>query len=93
LSDDPHAFGLTIHGNSMEPVYREGDIIVVSPGAPVRVGDRVVARTSTGQVMAKLLRRRNGQRVELASFNPDHPLLVFQTHEIAAIHRIVWATQ
>lgn len=28
LAEDPHAFGLTIHGQSMEPVYREGDVIV-----------------------------------------------------------------
>lgn len=93
LADDPHAFGLTIHGNSMEPVYREGDIIVVSPAAPVRAGDRVVVRTGAGEVMAKLLQRRNAQRVELASFNPDHKLLVFPADQIAAIHRIVWATQ
>jgi phage repressor protein C with HTH and peptisase S24 domain len=93
LSDDPHAFGLTIHGNSMEPVYREGDVIIVSPAAPVRVGDRVVARTSAGEVMAKLLRRRSAQRLELASFNPDHKLLMFAPQEIVALHRIVWATQ
>lgn len=93
LASDPHAFGLTIHGQSMEPVYREGDVIVVSPAAPVRIGDRVVARTSAGEVMAKLLARRTVQRVELASFNPDHPMRVFATQEITALHRIVWASQ
>ncbi|MDD2876295.1 MAG: helix-turn-helix transcriptional regulator [Acidiphilium sp.] len=93
LADDPHAFGLTIHGQSMEPVYREGDIIVVSPAAPVRTRDRVVARTHEGEVMAKLLARRSVQRIELASFNPEHPVRTFAPEEIAALHRIVWATQ
>lgn len=93
FADDPHAFGLTIHGNSMEPVYREGDVIVVSPGAPVRTGDRVVARTRAGEVMAKLLLRRTVSRVELASFNAEHPTRSFGTEEISALHRIVWASQ
>lgn len=93
LADDPHAFGLTIHGESMEPVYREGDIIVVSPAAPVRTGDRVVARTVEGEVMAKVLTRRSVKRIELSSFNPEHPMRSFAPEQIVAIHRIVWATQ
>ena len=29
----------------MKPAYRDGDIIVVSPGTPIRRGDRVVVKT------------------------------------------------
>src|SRR6185312_8951687 len=36
--NDEHAYALEISGNSMEPAYRKGDIIVVSPGAPTRRG-------------------------------------------------------
>ncbi|MGC9270711.1 S24 family peptidase [Acidiphilium sp.] len=93
LADDPHAFGLTIHGDSMQPVYREGDIIVVSPAAPVRIGDRVVARTIEGEVMAKVLAKRSAKRVDLASFNPAHATRSLPPDQIVAIHRIVWATQ
>ncbi|MCF3948284.1 helix-turn-helix transcriptional regulator [Acidiphilium sp. AL] len=93
LADDPLAYGLTIQGDSMEPVYRAGDVIIVSPSAPVRAGDRVVARTRSGEVMAKLLARRTARRIELASFNPDHAMRAFSPGEIAAIHRIVWASQ
>lgn len=93
FADDPHAFGLTISGDSMEPVYRAGDVIVVSPAAPVRTGDRVVARTTAGEVMAKQLHRRTVARVELASFNPDHELRSLPTGEVSALHRIVWASQ
>ena len=38
---DPNAYALEISGDSMEPVYRDGDIIIVSPAANVRRGDRV----------------------------------------------------
>ncbi len=37
---DPNAYALEITGDSMVPVYREGDIIIISPGATIRKGDR-----------------------------------------------------
>jgi phage repressor protein C with HTH and peptisase S24 domain len=90
---DPHAYALEISGESMEPVYRDGDLVIVSPGAPIRRGDRVVARTIAGQVMAKQLARRSARRVELRSLNPSHPDYSFDLSEVAWIHRIVWASQ
>jgi phage repressor protein C with HTH and peptisase S24 domain len=77
----------------MEPVYREGDTVVVSPAAPIRVGDRVVARAMNGAVMAKLLTRRTAARIELASLNPAYPDLRFEVAEIVWMHRIIWASQ
>ncbi len=56
----------------MLPLYRDGDRIVVSPNASVRRGDRVVVRTTDGEVMAKVLKRQTGKTIELSSFNPDH---------------------
>ena len=60
----------------MEPVYRDGDMVIVSPSAPIRRGDRVVVRTSKGEVMAKQLARRSARRVELKSLNPATPTTV-----------------
>ncbi len=90
---DPHAYALEISGDSMEPVFRDGDLVIVSPGAPIRRGDRVVVRTQAGQVMAKQLARRSARRIELLSLNPAHPGYTFDLQEIAWIHRIVWASQ
>ena len=45
---DPHAYALEISGESMEPVFRDGDTVIVSPAAPIRRGDRVVLRTARG---------------------------------------------
>jgi phage repressor protein C with HTH and peptisase S24 domain len=90
---DANAYALSISGDSMEPVYRDGDIVVVSPAAPVRVGDRVVARATDGAVMAKLLTRRTATRIELTSLNPAHPELRFAAEEITWMHRIIWASQ
>jgi phage repressor protein C with HTH and peptisase S24 domain len=90
---DPHAYALEISGDSMEPVFRDGDQIVVSPSAPIRRGDRVVLRTQGGEVMAKQLARRSARRYELRSLNPVHPDRSFDLAEVAWVHRIVWVSQ
>lgn len=90
---DPNAYGLEISGSSMEPVYRDGDMIIVSPASPIRRGDRVVAKTNAGEVMAKQLTRRSARRVELKSLNPLHPDFSFDLNEIAWLHRIIWVSQ
>ena len=77
----------------MEPVYRDGDLVIVSPSAPLRRGDRVVVRTADGQVMAKQLARRSARRVELKSLNPEHSDYSFDLADVNWIHRIIWASQ
>lgn len=90
---DPNAYALEISGDSMEPVLRDGDTVVVSPSAPIRRGDRVVARTAGGEVMAKQLARRSAKRIELKSLNPAHRDRSFDLSEVAWVHRIIWASQ
>lgn len=90
---DPNAYALEISGDSMEPVFRDGDLVIVSPMAPIRRGDRIVVRTARGEVMSKQLARRSARRVELRSLNPAHRDYVFDLTEIAWLHRIVWASQ
>ena len=90
---DEHAYALEISGESMMPVFRDGDRIIVSPGASIRRGDRVVVRTHEGEVMAKHLARQTAQRIELKSFNSAFEDRSFALSEIAFMHRIIWASQ
>jgi phage repressor protein C with HTH and peptisase S24 domain len=90
---DANAYALEISGDSMEPVFRDGDQVIVSPSAPIRRGDRVVVRTNRGEVMAKQLARRSARRIELKSLNPAHPDYSYDLTEVAWMHRIVWASQ
>ncbi len=92
-SGDAHAYALEIAGDSMLPVFRDGDRIMVSPEAAVRRGDRVVVKTRGGEVMAKQLARQTSQRVELKSFNPAYEDRVLALKDIDFMHRIVWASQ
>jgi phage repressor protein C with HTH and peptisase S24 domain len=90
---DPNAYALEISGDSMEPVFRDGDMVIVSPAAPIRRGDRVVVRTARGEAMAKQLVRRSARRIDLKSLNPEHEDYSFELAEVAWMHRIVWASQ
>ena len=69
------------------------DILVVSPNAGVRKGDRIVLRTTDGEVMAQVLVRRTAKTIEFAAVNPAHPNLVFPVDRINWITRIVWASR
>jgi phage repressor protein C with HTH and peptisase S24 domain len=92
LGED-RVYALEIAGDSMEPIYRAGDVVIVQPGAAVRRGDRVVVRTRSGEVMAKVLGRQNDQMVELVSLNAAHARRELTSAEIDWIARIVWASQ
>jgi phage repressor protein C with HTH and peptisase S24 domain len=92
LGED-RVYALEIAGDSMEPTYRAGDIVIVQPGGAVRRGDRVVVRTRAGEVMAKVLGRRNEQTVELVSINPAYAARELTVAEVDWIARILWASQ
>lgn len=87
------AYALEISGDSMAPLYRAGDRVVVSPEAQVRRGDRVVLKTAEGEVMAKEVRRLTANKVELASLNPEHPPRTLDRKDIDWMARILWASQ
>ena len=91
--EDENAYALEVTGDNMQPLYRDGNILIVSPNSAARKGDRVVLRTTDCEVMAKILVRRSVRTVELASLNPDHPNLVFPVERIDWMARIVWASQ
>ncbi|WP_332698698.1 S24 family peptidase [Devosia sp.] len=86
-------YALEVQGDSMEPLYREGDRIVVSPTEQVRRGDRVVVKTRDGEVMAKILFRQTGKQIELHSLNPAYAPRIFDLVDVEWIARIIWASQ
>src|SRR3979411_2071603 len=90
---DEHAYALEISGDQMKPAYRDGDVIVVSPGTPIRRGDRGVGKTKAGEVMGKELKRRTGKTLELQSLNPSNIDRTLAAADVEWIARIVWASQ
>jgi phage repressor protein C with HTH and peptisase S24 domain len=90
---DEHAYALEISGDAMRPAYRDGDVIIVSPAAPVRRGDRVVVKTRAGEVLVKELKRKTAKTVELAALDAAHPDRVLPLADVLWIARILWASQ
>jgi phage repressor protein C with HTH and peptisase S24 domain len=90
---DEHAYALEISGDSMKPAYRKGDVIVVSPAAAVRKGDRVVVKTRDGEVMVKELKKKTTKSIELKSLNAEHRDRTLSMSDVLWVARIVWASQ
>ncbi|HEY2531678.1 MAG TPA: helix-turn-helix transcriptional regulator [Xanthobacteraceae bacterium] len=91
--NDEHAYALEVSGQSMEPAYRDGDVVVVSPAAPIRRGDRVVVRTRSGEVMAKEIKRKTAKSIELQSLNAQHADRILALSDVLWIARILWVSQ
>jgi phage repressor protein C with HTH and peptisase S24 domain len=91
--DDEHAYALEISGDSMKPTYRDGDVIVVSPGTPIGRGDRVLVKTKAGELMVRELKRRTARTLELQSLNSNHADRTLAAGDVQWIARIVWASQ
>ncbi len=89
---DEKVYALEISGDSMLPLYRDGDVIIVSPTSSVRRGDRVVVKTTDGEFMAKELKRRTARTVELRSLNPEHEDRALPLGDIAWMARIIWSS-
>lgn len=75
-SHGPHTFAVRIIGNSMEPEFREHDVVVIDPDVRPNPGDYVVARNSEDAATFKKYRPRgivDGIEVfELVPLNPDY---------------------
>lgn len=69
----PHAYALRVTGTSMEPRFREGEIIVVDPEISADSGKFVVAKkTGSHEVTLKQLIREGGESY-LKAMNPHWP--------------------
>ena len=55
---DANASAFKICGDSMEPVYREGDIVIFFPNVAILPGDRVVARLPEMKFLRRSWSRR-----------------------------------
>jgi phage repressor protein C with HTH and peptisase S24 domain len=91
--NDEHVYALEISGDTMQPAYRDGTVIVVSPAAPIRRGDRVVARTRDGEVLVNELKRRTAKSIELRALNSGQAERTLSVDEVRWIARIMWASQ
>jgi phage repressor protein C with HTH and peptisase S24 domain len=91
--NDKHAYALEISGDAMAPACHEGGLIIVSPAASIRRGDRVVVKTTGNELIVSDLRRRTAKTIELRAINPPHSERTLPVRDVLWMARIVWASQ
>ena len=79
-------FALRIHGDSMEPLVRHGDVVIVKITDHYEDGDYVIAlvydeENGTMEGLCKRLKYKN-DGIALLSENPDYPPRFFTTEEV-----------
>ena len=90
---DEHAYALEVSGRSMEPTYRDETVIVLSPAASIRRGDRVMVKTRNGGVMVKEFKRRTSRLIELRSLDGEQKEQTLPARDVLWMHRVIWASQ
>lgn len=88
---DKHAFAIEVQGDEMLPVYRDGDLLIVSPSASIRRRDPVILKSLESRLFTGTLSRRTAQRLELELFSEEMGKIVILLKDVAWLSRIVWA--
>ncbi len=83
VGTNPHTFALRVQGDSMEPDYPQGHIIIVDPEIPADPMDLVVALNGDGEATFKRLTRENGEWF-LMPLNPR-----YQPHKLDSLCKII----
>ena len=93
IANDDNVYAIEVSGDSMEPLFRNGDTLIVSPNAHVRKNDRVVVKTTGGEVLTKILQRQTASKIELKSVNPQYDDRSFKNNEVQWMARVIWVSQ
>ena len=91
--DDEHAFALEISGATLAPAYRDGDVLLVSPAAAIRRGDRIAVKAREGEVMIGELKRRTAKMLEFSALGAAAGDCTMAAADVEWIARIVWVRQ
>jgi len=87
---DPNAFAVRVIGDSMEPKYKEGDIVVFSPAADVRNGDDCFVRFQRPhETTFKRVFFENDNQVRLQPRNQNYPPTIVDGDRINGMYRAV----
>jgi phage repressor protein C with HTH and peptisase S24 domain len=91
--DDENAYAIEVGGSSLEPVYRDGTVLIVSPNASIRRGDRIVVKTKDGKITVNELKRRTSKIIELRSIGSEPAERTVSLRDVLWMQRVVWAGQ
>lgn len=83
---DPQAFAARVVGDSMEPKYKEGQIIIFAPNTPARSGDDCFVRfAKDNSTTFKRLMVGRGGKIRLRPLNKKYPVEEYDREEISGL--------
>lgn len=97
-ANDPNAFAVEVTGKTLEPIFRDGDKLILSPAEKPRRGDRVAVfhrdgSAATGEILVRLLGREGDQKIELLPLSSESTPITVSRRSVVWIYRISWASQ
>jgi SOS-response transcriptional repressor LexA len=94
---DKDAFAARVHGDSMTPKYRAGDIVIFSPAAPARNGDDCFVRFDDGHTTFKRVffesDDANASVIRLQPRNEKYRPQTVPAERITGIYRAIYRYQ
>ncbi len=90
---DDACYALKISSGALTPLFRDGELLIVSPHASARQGDRVAAKTLEGELLIAELKDQNARTLELKPLDGGASDRVLAREEIAWMSRIIWVSQ
>ena len=95
--NDRDAFAARVHGDSMIPKYREGDIVIFSPSMPTREGDDCFVRFKDGQTTFKRVFFESGENgtsiLRLQPRNERYRPQIVPSENVTGLYRAVYRYQ
>lgn len=86
-------FAFRVPDNSMLPVFRENDIVIISKQVQTKAGDRVVIKLANGKYIVRILIDNAPDAVMLTTFNTDNAEQLLPRDNFEWMMKITWASQ
>ena len=90
--DDGELFALGICGEAHLPVYRDGDILILSPSAALRNGDRMMIMGNDGDITIVTLKQATKTHLHLKTLQGED-LPPRKQNSLRLLARILWVSQ
>jgi repressor LexA len=84
---DPKAFGILLEGDSMEPKFSEGDVLIVQPTEVAHSGSLVVTKFTNDGILFRRL-EMHGDRIILVALNERYPPSTHRAEEFVWIYPV-----
>ncbi len=81
MAEQGEHFALQIKGNSMEPKFSEGDVVIVRKQSDVNTGDIAVVLVNGNEATVKKIKKRQ-DGVMLVPTNPEYEVMYYNNEEI-----------